>query len=50
MQKPVVYAPIPDFDQLTQAVYQAEPVDMGDYIEFGVTMVDLPPQDEPPME
>ena len=36
MQKPVIYADIPAFDQCTQAVYQTEPVDMGDHIFFGV--------------
>lgn len=42
MQKPIVYAEIPQFDQMTQAVYQTEPVDMGDYIYIGVEVMDLP--------
>lgn len=42
MDKPTVYAEIPDFDQTTQAVYQTEPVDMGDYIYIGVEVRDLP--------
>ena len=46
MTKPVIYAPIPDFNQETQAVYQLEPVDMGEYIEIGVEVRDLPPQDD----
>lgn len=46
MQKPTIYAEIPAFDQATQAVFQEEPVDMGDYIYLGVVVVDLPP-DEP---
>lgn len=46
MTKPIIYAPIPDFNQETQAVYQLEPVDMGEYIEIGVEVRDLPPQDE----
>ena len=34
--KPVKFAAIPEFDQLTQAVFQAKAVDRGDYIEAGV--------------
>jgi hypothetical protein len=42
--KPVAFAEIPDtFDQETQAVFQAAPVDAGDHIEVGVEMRDLPP-------
>lgn len=45
--KPVVYAAIPgEFDQLTQAVYQDAPVDTGLTIEIGVTVVDVPPDEE----
>jgi len=41
--KPVKFAEIPkNFDQTTQAVYQGDPVDKGDYIECGVIVVDLP--------
>lgn len=40
--KLIKFAPIPEFNQLTQAVFQAEPVDRGDYIEAGVVVVDLP--------
>lgn len=46
MDKPIIYAEIPEFGQCTQAVYQTEPVDMGDHIYVGVVVVDLPP-DEP---
>lgn len=35
MQKEFIYAPIPEFDQLTQYVKQSNPVDMGDYIFVG---------------
>lgn len=45
MTKPIIYAPIPDFDQETQAVYQTEPVDRGDHIGIGVEVRDLPPQE-----
>jgi hypothetical protein len=38
MEKPVVYAPIPEFDQLTQYVAQIEPVDMGDYYFVGIAV------------
>ncbi len=40
--KPIRFAPIPDFDQLTQAVYQSDPIDRGDYIEAGIYVVDVP--------
>jgi len=36
MTKPVIYAPIPEFDQTCEGVFQTEPVDKGDYIEVGV--------------
>ena len=41
MQKPIVYAEIPEFDQAAQAIFQAEPVDMGDHIYVGVVVVDI---------
>ena len=41
MQKPIIYAPIPEFDQATQAVFQAEPVEMDDCIFIGVIVVDV---------
>ncbi len=45
--KPVIYAPIPEFDQETQAVYQDQPVDKGDVIDVGVIVVDLPEEKDP---
>jgi hypothetical protein len=36
MQKPIIYAPIPEFDQLTQYVSQMQPVDMGDNYFCGI--------------
>lgn len=45
LEKSIRYAPIPDFDQETQAVFQTEPVDKGGYIEIGVEIRDVP-QDE----
>jgi len=45
--KPVVFAEIPDnFDQLTQAIFQAMPIDQGDYIDLGIEIVELPPQED----
>lgn len=44
--KPIIYAEIPDFDQETQAVFQTEPVDMGDHIYFGVEVRGLPPDED----
>jgi hypothetical protein len=46
MQKPIIYAEIPEFDQTNQSVFQANPVDMGDHIFVGVEVRDLPPQEE----
>ena len=49
--KPVIFAPIPEFDQTTQAVYQIGPVDKGDDIYVGVEIryveVDGPEAMEP---
>ena len=45
MNKPIIYAEIPEFNQATQAVFQEEPVDMGDYVYYGVRIEDLPPSD-----
>ena len=49
--KPVIFAPIPGFDQTTQAVYQIGPVDKGDDIYVGVEIryveVDGPEAMEP---
>jgi len=50
LQKPIIYAEIPEFDQATQAVFQAEPEDRGDHIYYGVRVVDLPPDEENPEE
>jgi hypothetical protein len=33
---PIIYAPIPEFDQLTQYVVQIDPVNMGDHYFVGV--------------
>ena len=43
--KPIIYAEIPEFDQATQAVFQTEPEDKGEYIYYGVVVVDLPPSE-----
>ncbi len=45
-EKPIIYAEIPEFDQITQAVFQLEPVDMGDHIYVGNEVRNLPPQEE----
>ncbi len=41
MQKPIIYAPVPEFDQQTQYVAQSAPVDMGDHIFVGVEVKEL---------
>ena len=43
MQKPVVYADIPEFDQQTQCVRQQAPVDAGNHIFVGVELHDVEP-------
>ncbi len=44
--KRIQFAAIPKFDQLTQAVFQAAPVDRGKHIEAGVIVRKLDQQDE----
>jgi len=39
--KPIIYADIPEFNQETQYVVQSEPVDMGEYIYFGIIVLDM---------
>ena len=46
--KLIIYEDIPEFDQCTQGVRQAEPVDKGDYIFVDVDVYDLPPQEDAP--
>lgn len=41
MQKPKIYAPVPEFNQESQYVVQLEPVDMEDCIFIGVEVRDL---------
>lgn len=41
MLKNIVYAEIPEFDQATQYVTQAEPVEYEDHIYIGVEIKDL---------
>ena len=36
MDKHYVYAPIPEFDQMTQYISQMTPVDMGDHFFVGI--------------
>ena len=43
MQKPIIYASIPEFDQATQAVFQLPPEEMDDHIFVGVVVVDVEP-------
>lgn len=43
--KPVVYAPIPDFNQLTQYVYENTPVDVGDSITVNLLVGTATPSD-----
>ena len=43
--KPVQFAPIPEFDQETQAVFQAAAVDAGGRIEVGVEVREVKQED-----
>lgn len=43
--KPVQYAPIPEFDQEKQAVFQVGAVDMGSKIEVGVEVREVKQDD-----
>jgi hypothetical protein len=47
--KPIVYAPVPEFDQLTQYVIQLPPVDMGDHIYVGNEVRQMEIEEEPGM-
>ena len=38
MLKPYIYAPIPEFDQMTQYVTQIAPVDMGGHYFVGIAV------------
>lgn len=44
--KPVVYAPIPDFDQTTQAVFRGDIADCGDYLFVDVVVKEVEQDDE----
>ena len=46
MQKPIIYAEIPEFNQETQYVVQLSPVEQEDFIYYGVEVRDLPLQEE----
>ena len=39
-------ADVPEFDQETQAVFEKEPMDMGDYIYIDVEVREVEPDDE----
>ena len=43
--KPIQFAPIPEFDQETQAVFQAAAVDAGSKIEVGVEVREVKQED-----
>ncbi len=45
VDKVVQFAPIPEFDQLNQAVYQSSPIDRGDYIDAGVEIREVKQDD-----
>jgi len=48
--KPLKHAEVPEFDQLTQAVFRGEVTDEGDYISVGVEIRDVEISDDAPME
>jgi len=45
-EKQIIYAPVPEFDQLTQYVMQGDPVEKDDFIYYPCIVHDLPPQEE----
>lgn len=49
MEKAVIYAEIPEFDQATQYVVQLPPVEMADAIYYGVEVKELEIVEEPEM-
>lgn len=44
--KPIIHAEVPEFDQETQAVFEKEPVDMGEYIFIDVEVREVEQDDE----
>ena len=44
--KPIEYAEIPEFDQMTQAIYQGEIKDEGESISVGVEVKEVEQDDE----
>ena len=44
--KPIIHAEVPEFDQETQAVFEKEPVDMGEYIFIDVEVRDVEQDEE----
>lgn len=46
--KPVAYAPVPDFDQCSQAVFQSAPIEQDDYIFVDVEVADIEQDDTSP--
>lgn len=47
VEKAVIYADIPEFDQTTQYIVQLPPVEMADAIYYGVEVKELEIVDEP---
>ena len=45
--KPIEFEEVPEFDQATQYVLQAPPIDQGESIHLGVEVHDLDLSDEP---
>ena len=48
--KPLKHADVPEFDQLTQAVFRGGVKDEGDYISVGVEIRDVEISEDAPME
>ena len=44
--KPIVYAPVPEFDQEKQYVTQGDPIETDNCIYFPCVVNDLPPQED----
>lgn len=50
MERKIVYADIPEFDQATQYVVQLPPIETADAIYYGVEVKELEIVDEPERE
>jgi len=46
MQKPIITAPVPEYDQQRQYVIELDPVEYEEHIYIGCEVRDMPPDEE----